>query len=298
MSIINQFSRISHHTITDGAPFTVPSQEDFTIPTGQSGSWTQYDLALSEIGVDEFSERAFIRIGNDVKEFVFTGTGSNCCPLENTLITGNTTGNNDIVLSDLGVNSSKIVDEVGENWFRFADKAGTTFLEIQAGSSSNERSFITGTKDELQLRSLLDTGVAQYSEISLTPNSLQIQTNTEGDPVIIQQEYYERYLITTTNSTPVDIFTFSFDSGSIKYFEADLTAANTLKTEASYDGFFSVIRRDLGGTLHQVSSVDQTTKTEFTTASASFGFVGSTVYCKVSGESGTTINWNLNIKYR
>lgn len=212
--------------------------------------------------------------------------------------TGPITAGTNIILSDLGNFSSKIVDEFGENWFRFVDRPGATFLEINAGSSSNERSYIIGTKDELQLTSLLDTGIAQYSEISLTPNSLQIETSTQGDPVIIQREYYERRLITTTNSTPVDIFTFSFDSGSIKYFEADLTAVNLLRTESSYDGFFSVIRRDIGGTLHQVSSVDQNTKSEFTTASASFGFTGSVVYLKVSGESGTTINWNLNIKYR
>jgi len=296
--IINQFSRISHHTITDGLSFSVPSQEDFTLPITASGSWTPYDLALSEIGVDELQKKAYIRINDEIKEFVFTGTGSNCCPLSSTLALGNTTGANNIILSDLGINSSRIIDEPGENWFGFSDKSGTTFFDIQAGSSSNERSYIEGKKDELQLRSLVDTGVAEYSEISLKPQSLQIQTNTQGDPVIIQQEYYQRHLITTTNSTPVDIFTYSFNAGSIKYFEADLTAVNLTRTEASYDGFFSVIRRDLGGTLHQVSSVDKTTKTEFTTASASFGFSGSTVYCKVSGETGTTINWILNIKYR
>ena len=296
--IINQFSRISHHTITDGLSFSVPSQEDFTLPITASGSWTPYDLALSEIGVDELQKKAYIRIDDEIKEFVFTGTGSNCCPLSSTLVIGNETGTNNIILSDLGNSSALITNEVGDMRFNFADKSGTNYIEMVAGSSSNEYSFVQGRKDELTLRSLVDTGVSRYSAISLTPQSLQIQTNTQGDPVIMQSEYYERHLITTTNSTPVDIFTYSFDAGSVKYFEADLTAVDTTRTQASYDGFFSVIRRDLGGTLHQVSTVDQTTKTEFTTASASFGFTGSTVYCKVSGESATNINWVLNIKYR
>jgi hypothetical protein len=68
--IIEQFSRISHHTVTDGITFSVPSQEDFTIKSG-TGSWTNYDLALSEIGVDELGKRAYIRINDEIKEFVF-----------------------------------------------------------------------------------------------------------------------------------------------------------------------------------------------------------------------------------
>jgi len=71
MSIIRQNSRISHHTLTaTGITFSVPSQEDFTI--SGSGSWTLTDLAYSEIGVAETDGRAFIRIGDDIKEFQFT----------------------------------------------------------------------------------------------------------------------------------------------------------------------------------------------------------------------------------
>jgi hypothetical protein len=69
MSIIAQYSRISHHTIDDGLPFTVPTQEDFTIK-GVSGSWTDYDLALSEIGVDEGLGKVFIRVGTQIYELI------------------------------------------------------------------------------------------------------------------------------------------------------------------------------------------------------------------------------------
>jgi len=76
MSLITQYSRISHHTLsisglTGSTTFSVPSTEDFT-----DGSWTIYDLALSEIGVDEDRGRAFIRIGSDVKELQLSASGS------------------------------------------------------------------------------------------------------------------------------------------------------------------------------------------------------------------------------
>jgi hypothetical protein len=71
-----QLSRISHHTISaTGSSFSVPTQEDFTVPQGMTGSWTQYDLALSEIGVLEEENRAFIRIGGNINEFSFGGGG-------------------------------------------------------------------------------------------------------------------------------------------------------------------------------------------------------------------------------
>lgn len=72
MAKITQYSRISHHTIAGsasaGLTFSVPAQEDFT-----DGSWTPYDLALSEIGVNEQDERVFIRIDDIIKEFAFIG---------------------------------------------------------------------------------------------------------------------------------------------------------------------------------------------------------------------------------
>jgi hypothetical protein len=72
MARITQYSRISHHTIAGsasaGLTFSVPAQEDFT-----DGSWTPYDLALSEIGVNEQDERVFMRIDDEIKEFAFIG---------------------------------------------------------------------------------------------------------------------------------------------------------------------------------------------------------------------------------
>jgi len=72
MGLIKQYSRISHHTLSqanistgDVAPFTVPLSEDFT-----DGTWTARDLALSEIGVVEDEKRVYIRINNEIREFL------------------------------------------------------------------------------------------------------------------------------------------------------------------------------------------------------------------------------------
>jgi hypothetical protein len=72
MGLIKQYSRISHHTLSQAnlstgnpEPFTVPLSEDFT-----DGSWTPRDLALSEIGVVEDEKRIFIRVDNEIREFL------------------------------------------------------------------------------------------------------------------------------------------------------------------------------------------------------------------------------------
>lgn len=104
MSKITQYSRISHHTIAGSmsATFSVPTSEDFT-----DGSWTSRDLALSEIGVNEDSKKAYIRINDEVKEIQLAGGTSSAEPLSTTLVAGNTTGANWInVDSGYGLTSS------------------------------------------------------------------------------------------------------------------------------------------------------------------------------------------------
>ena len=75
MAKITQYSRISHHTITgtssNYATFSVPSSEDFT-----DGTWTVTDLAISEIGINEYDYKAYIRINDTIKEFAWSGSTS------------------------------------------------------------------------------------------------------------------------------------------------------------------------------------------------------------------------------
>lgn len=98
MAKITQYSRISHHTIfgtaNAGLTFSIPTSEDFT-----DGTWTIYDLAMSEIGVNEEDKKVYIRIDDEIKEFEFVGGTAGAESLADTLAVGNTTGGNNIVLT-------------------------------------------------------------------------------------------------------------------------------------------------------------------------------------------------------
>lgn len=55
------YSRIKHHSITGTSSFTIPSIEDFT-----KGTWLPTDLVRNEIGVNETTKEAFIRIDDEI----------------------------------------------------------------------------------------------------------------------------------------------------------------------------------------------------------------------------------------
>lgn len=105
MAKLTQYSRISHHTIygLTGSTFSVPASEDFT-----DGSWSIYDLALSEIGVNETDKKAYMRIDNEVKEFVWVGDRSTV-GVTNSIIMSDDTGtvyNSGIVVKQIAVTVS------------------------------------------------------------------------------------------------------------------------------------------------------------------------------------------------
>lgn len=95
MGIVSQYSRIAHHTLfgLTGSTFSVPSTEDFT-----DGSWTIYDLALSEFGVNEADKKLYIRIDDEIKEIGFASTMSFSENLEQTLALGNNMGTYSIIM--------------------------------------------------------------------------------------------------------------------------------------------------------------------------------------------------------
>jgi len=96
MAIIQQNSRISHHTITTPtAIFTVPVQEDFT-----TGTWSSLDLCVSEFGVNEADEKLYIRVGDSIKQIQFVGSTGGAQGLDDVLGIENITNGNNIVLTD------------------------------------------------------------------------------------------------------------------------------------------------------------------------------------------------------
>lgn len=92
--IIQQKSRIQLHTVSlTSSVMTVPNSEDFT-----SGTWSTTDLYNSEIGVNRMSEKAYLRIDNNIKEFAFVGVTSSAYNFEQTLSVNNNSGTYSIQL--------------------------------------------------------------------------------------------------------------------------------------------------------------------------------------------------------
>ena len=98
-----------------GLTFSIPAQEDFT-----DGSWTPYDLALSEIGVNEEDKKVYIRINDEIKEFGLYGSGSTLGVTPSwgqVLSVGNTSDGNDIIMNS----ASQILSGTGEILTAFSD---------------------------------------------------------------------------------------------------------------------------------------------------------------------------------
>lgn len=191
MAKITQYSRISHHTLAGSASatFSVPTSDDFT-----DGSWTPNDLALSEIGVNEDAGKAYIRIGNDIKELEFTGGTAGAESLATTLAVGNTTGANNIIFN----NNQAIFNSTNNAYVAFADE----IIEIQSDISSATNSLFQVKPQFVYLESsdgvgvlgstikasmsgvnidTKDSGYGQTSSISMTENSIYVGYITDND---------------------------------------------------------------------------------------------------------------------
>lgn len=163
MSLITQYSRVSHHTITTSGltgttSFTVPSSEDFT-----DGSWTNFDLALSEIGVDEDRGRAFIRIGNEVKEFQFSAT------------------------TDTYINSGN-----------YSSNRGVLTLKNTTGGTINISGFYTGSTTPT-LDQVLTAGNTAFTKDIILDTSRVIKTTNGGGQLNLDYFGANEVLLSTDN---------------------------------------------------------------------------------------------------
>ena len=206
MSKVTQYSRISHHTIAGsasaGLTFSVPPQEDFT-----DGSWTPFDLALSEIGVNEEDEKVFIRIDDEIKEFAFigasgvgfTGGAGNCIT---DLYVTNIFGCSPITIHDdfIQKDGTSINSEDGDLQITFdSGGVGTFDVQITDGSDyltqilSTTQSTIINTEDLLTPKqgklevdrnftyfAHFDGSSGSLSYIQAQDDTIDIQTQTSG----------------------------------------------------------------------------------------------------------------------
>jgi hypothetical protein len=193
MAKITQYSRISHHTITGSASatFSVPASEDFT-----DGTWTVADLALSEIGINEDSKTAYIRIDNEIKEFSFnpgligpTGPTGGMQSLSDTLAIGNTSGPNHIYMND----GYGIWNNNNTAFIRFNDTPGSEiYHNVNNGTSSTDvyhssnywyantnegdySTYIYVDKELVEINSEIDSLTS--SNVQIKPDYVSIQNN-------------------------------------------------------------------------------------------------------------------------
>ncbi len=182
MSIINQYSRIKHHTLTTpGATFSVPPQEDFTLTGTQSWNSNGSDLAMSEIGVSRADNKAYIRIGNIINELSLAGSTYSGNRLDQVLTLGNNTGTNNIIMgtatsiqnaTGLGTifvsGSNVLLSSAGNAYLTDSYlEVGTNIVEGFATDNSGN----SGAMDITPNLCLLSTALGATSSANLTLNN-------------------------------------------------------------------------------------------------------------------------------
>lgn len=181
MGINKQSARIKHHTSTTTGSFTVPSSEDFT-----DGSWDKWDLAKSEIAVNEADETVSIRIGSNVYDFYTTASPISSSNIGNSDLTINTSGARKLILggaltSDYFVirNSADSADYLkvrGDGGIIMSDQVGVGI------TPNGNQSFYAYTNSRIYAGSFLtqaSNGTALSAQASLNGNCTAIKvTNT------------------------------------------------------------------------------------------------------------------------
>ena len=168
-----QFSRISHHTVALSAT-TLFTGSTFTVPGSESidENWSIYDLALSEIGVDEFRDKAYIRIGSNIKEInLGTGTTVTTPTLNQVLTADNTTSGKDVE-----VTSGDIIKGQTQGELDFA--LGGVKLTLSLDNTLNESIIIEPNIVTIQGSSSANIGVGNALVQVTTTNEEDFRFNT------------------------------------------------------------------------------------------------------------------------
>ncbi len=171
MNILKQFSRIQHHTLTNGElQFTVPPNEDFT-----SGSWSSTDLVRSEFGINEANKTVSVRIADEI---ILIGGSGSTPGLQNVLNIGNTYSG-----------QIEIIDQgsiTHQNEFTFGG------INIGAGvfGPEDEVSLINTSinPDNSEDISFIRSGVGNLLETSMTQSSASfgaVLIPEEGEPTLL-----------------------------------------------------------------------------------------------------------------
>ena len=195
MGIITQFSRISHHTLTasgyTGSTFTVPAGEDFT-----DGTWDIFNLCKSEIGVDEFNNTAYIRIGSRINKIVFNSGDTN-----NYWASG-TTG-----IASLKANNGTGLNATGN--YALAQGNGT-LASGQASHAQGNSTTASGLASHAQGESTLASGFASHAQGDGTTAS-GVASHAQGKNTIASGDSSHA---SGFGSTAAGLFSFVHGTGS------------------------------------------------------------------------------------
>ena len=228
MSLITQYSRISHHTITpSGTTFTVPSQEDFTSSTSP---WTTTDLALSEFGVNEADNKLYVRIGTHINEVFLNGNELTFTGTPNQVIYYDANGS---VSSDSGFTHSitggtlfyiKPESDIQYgllNGQLFSDTGttGSGLFYFDSSGGKNYQNFV-GAMENIDGGDFENISALLWQDQGISQNqSLILASHFSGNPVIVlQAQSYTDTGYTTTYAGFVSLTNsesrFGFMSGS------------------------------------------------------------------------------------
>jgi len=223
MSKVTQYSRISHHTLAGSASatFSVPASEDFT-----DGSWSIYDLALSEIGINEDSKKAYIRINDEVKEFEFIGGTAGGESLSDTLVVGNTTGANDII-----VDNDRLIKTTDTGFIQFGD----TGADLNAIIINNGGDGVTIPANSFGFSGVDPYWTSQVVDISGITDTISLDPQGLGNGTGILSEDTTNNQSSQLNITPTDqslnLYDTTFTNYNVGLENAYLSFSNAINSK-------------------------------------------------------------------
>lgn len=275
MAIIQQNSRISHHTLTSiGATFSVPSQEDFTSKTSP---WTPNDLCLSEIGVNEGDGRVYIRIGNGIKEFDFKGpTGSGGENLANTLAVGNTMSG--FIQSSGGDTQLYITDSDSYLETNISGDFAGLYLDPQYNNLGTALVRSDGTSQTL---------------LQIEPDLFNLEI---GNPVGSVVKKTKSAALSTTASGTYSLATIPLNGfNNATFVEATIVGYSPTLTGAYYGKLTGLFQQD-SLTWYATSTYDLLEKNSITGATSELITDGTDIFINVRGTI-QTIRWQVMYEY-
>ena len=314
--LVTSYSRLSHHTLTtSGLTFSVPLQEDFTL-TGTM-SWTTTDLCLSEIGVNEADQKAFIRIGGTVSEISLGGTssglfipGSGSGSIQSNFFSNNSSGNGSFTVGVSNTASGSAASAFGDDTNATGDNSfsiGT--LTTATGSNSFSSGTLTTASGNNSFSSgnvTVASGDSSYSGGKFASASHYAEWSRSSG--VLGQYGIVSFYGSTSNATPTELFLdnsslrFTILPDSVYSVEVMAVAKDATTGDAKEWTGSGFLIKNIAGTTTAIGA------TTLTNTNSDPGLAGITlvmtannandaIQFEATGLGGNTINWFIKMEY-